>query len=578
MAVEKVIKLKVENGEAILNVQELNKALADTNKQTDGLKDTMANATEAIDKYTGGAASGFKAMVGGVKSFVMGMQTVKGALISTGLGAFVVVLGSLFAYFTQTSRGADKLAEVMGGLGAAVKVVIDRLVGFGEGMVKILSGDFKGGVDAIKDSFKGLGDEIARETKQGQALARQLDDIEDRERDLIKMRAEANREIAKARIIADDETKSIGERQKAVRKAFELENNVAKAEQKNAQSYVNYLKERIKLGESTDEDLLKLSESEARVNELRTESLRRQRRLETELKGLSTEAKAAAEEEAKAITEREAKATELGNERIKVEKEVAEIEKKAADARKLQQGQNVSAYNDMLNQMRSAGGTAQEQELAAAEQQYLALTTLAIKAGKSGVEATQIYEAKKREIKKKYSDEDRANELANAAASVQLAGQAFGALAQLSEALGKNNEKNAEKTFKITKALRIGEAIASTAAAIMMQFAVPQDALTGANFVKAGIVAVTGAAQIATIASAKFQPSGGGNPPTASTPSIPTSGPSAQPMTPNISFNNTENQLAGMLGRPMRAYVINQDITNANQLERRIRSSATIGG
>jgi hypothetical protein len=49
-------------------------------------------------------------------------------------------------------------------------------------------------------------------------------------------------------------------------------------------------------------------------------------------------------------------------------------------------------------------------------------------------------------------------------------------------------------------------------------------------------------------------------------------------MTPNISFNNTENQLAGMLGRPMRAYVINQDITNANQLERRIRSSATIGG
>lgn len=578
MAVEKVIKLKVENGEAILNVQELNKALTDTNKQTDGLNSTMANATEAIDKYTGGAASGFKAVVGGVKSFVLGLKTVKGALISTGLGAFVVVLGSLFAYFTQTSRGADEFAKVMGGVGAAVKVVIDRVVGLGESLVKLFSGDFKGAVEGVTNAFKGMGDEIARETKQGAALAEQLDNIEDRERDLIKMRAEANREIAKARIIADDETKSIGERQKAVRKAFELENNVAKAEQKNAQSYVSYLKERIKLGESTDEDLLKLAESEARVNELRTESLRRQRRLETELKGLSTEAKAAAEEEAKAITEREAKATELANERIKVEKEVAEIERKASDARKLQQGQNVSAYNDMLNQMRAAGGTAQEQELAAAEQQYLALTTLAIKAGKSTVEATQIYEAKKREIKKKYADQARADELANAAASVQLAGQSFGALAQLSEALGKGNEKNAEKTFKITKALRIGEAVASTAAAIMTQLAVPQDALTGANFVKAGIVAVTGAAQIATIASAKFQPSGGGGGNKPSSPSIPTAGASAQPMTPNISFNNTENQLAGMLGRPMRAYVINQDITNANQLERRIRSSATIGG
>jgi hypothetical protein len=577
MAVEKVIKLKVENGEAILNVQELNKALSDTNKQADGLSSTMASASEAIDKYTGGAASGFKAMLGGVKSFVVGMNTVKGALISTGLGAFVVVLGSLFAYFTQTSRGADEFAKIMGGVGAAVKVVIDRFVVLGEGLVKFFTGDFKGAVDSVKNAFKGLGDEIVNETKKGAALAEQLDNIEDRERDLIKMRAEANREIAKARIIADDETKSIEERQKAVRKAFDLENNVAKAEQANAQAYVKYLKEKKAIGESTDEDLLKQAEAEARVNELRTESLRRQRRLETELKGLRTEAKTAAEEEVKAIEEREKKAYDAATERIKVEKEVAEIEKKAADARKLAQGQNISAYNDMLTQMRNAGGTAQEQELAAAEQQYLALTTLAIKAGKSGVEATQLYESKKREIKEKYAKQDRANELANAAASVQLAGQAFGALAQLSEALGKGNEKNAEKTFKITKALRIGEAVASTAAAIMMQLAVPQDALTGANFVKAGIVAATGVAQIATIASAKFQPSGGVQGST-SAPSIPTSSPSAQPMTPNISFSNTENQLAGLLGRPMRAYVINQDITNANQLERRIRSSATIGG
>ena len=578
MAVEKVIKLKVENGEAILNVQELNKALSDTNKQTNALNTTMDAATGAIDKFTGGAASGFKAAFGGVKSFIGGLKGVKIAVIATGLGALVVILGSLFAYFTQTSRGADQMAKIMGGLGAAVKVVIDRVIGLGDSLVKLFSGDFKGAVEGVSNAFKGLGDEIARETKQGAALADQLDAIEDRERTLITMRANANREIAKARIIADDETKSIEERQKAVRKAFDLENNVAKAEQKNAQAYVKYLKDRKALGETTDEDLLALAEAEAKVNELRTESLRRQKKLETELKGLSTEAKAAAVEEAKAITEREAKATELANERIKVEKEVAEIERKTADARKIQQGQNISAYNDMLTQMRSAGGTAEQQELAAAEQQYLALTTLAIKAGKSTVEATQLYEAKKREIKKKYADEDRANELANAAASVQLAGQAFGALAQLSEALGKDNEKNAQKTFKITKALRIGEAIASTAAAIMMQFAVPQDALTGANFVKAGIVAATGAAQIATIASTKFQPSGGGGGNKPSSPSIPTAGASAQPMTPNISFNNTENQLAGMLGRPMRAYVINQDITNANQLERRIRSSATIGG
>jgi hypothetical protein len=577
MAVEKVIKLKVENGEALLSVEELNKALGQTNKEADALNETMDSATEAVDKFTGGAASGFKAVVGGVQTFLKSLTTLKGAIIATGLGALVVALGSLFTYFTQTSRGADKFAEIMGGVSAAVKVVIDRVIGLGESLVKLFSGDFKGAIEGVKNAFTGLGDEIIRETKAGAALAKQLDDIEDRERDLIKLRAEANREIAKARIIADDETKSIEERQKAVRRAFDLENSVAKAEQKNAQAYVKYLKDRIALGESTDEDLRNLAEAEAKVNDLRTESLRRQRRLETELKGLRNESKVAAEEEARAIEEREKKAFEAATERIKVEREVAEIEKKAAEARKLQQSQNVLAYNDMLAQMKGSLGTAQEQELAAAEQQYQQLLTSAIKAGKNTTEVTALYEQKKQQIKDKYAKEQRAKEIAQAAQSVELVGQSFGAIAQLTEALGKGNEKQAERTFKITKALRLAEAVANTAAAIMNQLAVPQDAPSGLNFVKAGIVAVTGAAQIATIAATKFQVASGGAG-RVSQPSIPTTSPTAQPLTPNIQFGATENQLAGLLGRPMRAYVVNQDITNANQLERRIRSSATIGG
>jgi chemotaxis protein histidine kinase CheA len=577
MAVEKVIKLKVENGEALINVQELNKALADTNKQTDNLNETMSSATESIDKFTGGAASGFKAVVSGVKTFLGSLTTLKGALIATGLGALVVVLGSLFTYFTQTSRGADQFAKIMGGVSAAVKVVLDRVIGLGESLVKLFSGDFKGAVEGVKNAFKGLGDEIARETREGARLAEQLDNIEDRERDLIKLRATANKEIAKARLIADDETKSIQEREKAVRKAFELENNVAKAEQKNAQAYVNYLKEQIALSESTDEDLRQLSEAQAKVSELQTENLRRNRRLEIELKGLRTEAKTAADEETKALEERTKKELEAGEERKKVEREVAEIQKKVADEKKLQQSQAVNSFNDALAQFRASNMTAQQQELAAAEQQYLALTTLAIKAGKDTTAVTAEYEEKKKQIKKKYADEERAREVAAAAQSVELVSQSLGAIAGLVDALGKGNEKNAEKNFKITKALRIAEAVASTAAAIMTQLAVPQDALTGANFVKAGIVAVTGATQIATIANTKFN-SGGATGGRVSQPSIPTSSPTAQPMTPNIRFQSVENQLAGIAGQPMRAYVVNQDITNANQLERRIRSSATIGG
>jgi multidrug resistance efflux pump len=166
----------------------------------------------------------------------------------------------------------------MGGLGAAVKVVIDRFVGLGESLVKFFTGDFKGAVEGIKSAFAGLGEEIAKETKAGSALARQLDDIEDRERDLIKMRAAANVQLTEARLIADDQTKSVEEREKAVRRVNELETKVAKAEQANAQAYVNYLKERKKLQETTDEDLLALAQAEAKVDEMRSESLRRQKK------------------------------------------------------------------------------------------------------------------------------------------------------------------------------------------------------------------------------------------------------------------------------------------------------------
>lgn len=577
MAVEKVIKLKVENGEAILNIQEVNKALADTNKQTDNLNETMSSATESIDKFTGGAASGFKAVVSGVKTFLGSLTTLKGALIATGLGALVVALGSLFTYFTQTSRGADKFAEIMGGVSAAVKVVIDRVVLLGEGIVQLFSGNFTKAIETVKNAFTGIGAEIVKETKAGAALAKQLDEIEDRERDLIRLRAKANLQITEARLIADDQTKSIEEREKAVRRASELEGKVAAAEQKNAQAYVKYLKERIKLGEATDEDLRQLAEKEAEVDRLRAETSRRNKKLQSELNQLKQEQKAlddAALERTKKLSEEEQKLADL---RKQWAMEDSAAREKNAIEQEATRKKNIDSFREALAQLRSSNMTAQQQELAAAEQQYTAITTLAIKAGKDTTALTAEYEEKKKQIKKKYADEERKREIESAAKSVELASQSLGAIANLVETLGKGNERNAEKNFKITKALRVAEAVASTAAAIMTQLAVPQDALTGANFVKAGIVAATGAAQIATIASTKFQKGGGGGS-RVSQPSIPTSAATATPLTPNIQFGGTENQLAGLLGQPMRAYVVNQDIQSANQLERKIRSSATIGG
>jgi len=83
----------------------------------------------------------------------------------------------------------------------------------------------------------------------------------------------------------------------------------------------------------------------------------------------------------------------------------------------------------------------------------------------------------------------------------------------LNEAFTKGGEKSARKSFQINKALSMAQAIMSTYQAVNAQLSVPQDAITGANYVKAGISLAMGLANVAKIAKTQFQataPSGGG--------------------------------------------------------------------
>jgi hypothetical protein len=464
----------------------------------------------------------------------------------------------------------------MGGVEAAVKVVLDRVVMLGESVTLVLSGKFSEAAEKATAAFKGIGAEIANEAKQGAALAEALDGVEDRERALIVLRAQSNKEIAKARMIADDTTKSTEVRIAAVQKAFKLEQSVANAEQKNARAYLKYLDDRIKMGESTDEDLKQRAEAQAKVLELETETLRRQKRLQGEVTSLRSEDKAKLEAYNKMREEANKKELEYQAFIKNGERETIELINKTNAAR-------VNAlveFNNQVNKIRGIAQTDKERDLAQIEADGLAAMRLLIESGKATEgKAAELEAAKRtamRKVNEKYDKLDQQREMANNAKKLELTGQAFGALAQLSEAFSKGGEKNAKKTFAITKALRLGEAVANTAAAIMNQLATTPGP---AGFVQAGIAAVTGAAQIATIAKSKFE----AGKTTAEAPSVGGAASSASSggggFTPNISFTGIgQNPLAGMFGQPMQAYVVGQQMNNANMLERRIRNSATFGG
>ena len=111
----------------------------------EGLNDSIEQGTGALDKMTGGAITAFKGVVGGVKKAVLGMKTLKGAMMATGIGALVVVVGSLVAYFTQTKRGAEALQVATAALGAVMGQLTDAASWLGETLINV----FTSPMDAI---------------------------------------------------------------------------------------------------------------------------------------------------------------------------------------------------------------------------------------------------------------------------------------------------------------------------------------------------------------------------------------------------------------------------------------------
>lgn len=167
------------------------------------------------------------------------LKLLKIALISTGIGAIVVLLGSLVAWFSKTQAGIDLANKALAALGAAFDVIIDRASKFGGAIVKLFSGDWNGALGDMKDSFKGIGDEIAREVELAYKLEEQLQKL-NREQTLLDFRrAAANTRVKELNKIIEDQTKSTEERIEAAKELEKIETDLAKAELENAEALLN---------------------------------------------------------------------------------------------------------------------------------------------------------------------------------------------------------------------------------------------------------------------------------------------------------------------------------------------------
>ena len=244
------------------------------------------------------------------------LKLLKVAFISTGIGVFVVALGSLVSYLSRTQAGIELANKVMASLGATVDVLIDRASKLGSALVNLFSGNFRQAGEDAKAIFSGIGEEIAEETKLAWELSDVLNEIDKREVMLSMSRAANRAEIEKLKKVADDTTLSTNERIKAAEKAAKIEQDdlkiqtqLAEARLANSLGFtqmndeVRKLIEQIKAGDitadevisklglsqSTIEDLKEFREQYVQLQELQEDSYGRQTELQNTLNGIREE-------------------------------------------------------------------------------------------------------------------------------------------------------------------------------------------------------------------------------------------------------------------------------------------------
>jgi hypothetical protein len=604
MAAVEIIEIKGDATSAIAALKAVGIEADKTQSKAKETNEAISSGLEALDKRTGGAVSAFKSLQSGIGGAIKSFGTLKGAIIATGLGALLVAVTSLVTYFKNTERGGDALAVVLGALDAVVGKLTDVLVKLGEGLFAAfqnpqqaikdfgkllkenivnriegllellpalgkaiglaLKGQFSAaaktaadaagkialGVENVTDKVAAAGaaavefsKSLAAAAKEGARVAGLLNDVEDAERALIVERAKANKQIAEARFVADDLTKSTEERIAAVLKAGELEESVAAKEIKNQKLRLSALQAQARISETNEEQLVAIAEAEARVSELEQASIARKRRLGTEVKGLRAEEKAAADE------------------KIKAEEAFAALQEKAASDYAVSQGALLDkAFETLL--------TDQQREINAVRDKYFALLQLDELSAEQRVALEEKQSAEIVAITKKTTDATTALEKAAQDSKAAMVNQSIDAV---QGALG--------AVFKNSKAVATANVIVDAAQAAVGIFknstSLPEPFGSINRGIQLAALAATTVASIRNINAA--EPTGGGSPPaTITSPSAP-----SQPPQFNVVGQGGVNQLAQSIGgqfqQPIRAYVVGGDVTTSQQLQRQRVRTATFG-
>ena len=225
---KEVLELQVDS-----NIKQVTKDQKEWNKEIKKTKDNIEDVNEEGKEVVAemqllgfsinGLKSAWSSAAAGAKFL---FRSIKAGIISTGVGAFVVALGSVAAWFTQTKQGAEFLERALAGLGAGFKVLIDRVAKFGGGVKKLFTGEVMAGLLEMGFAFRKIGDEIQNDIALTVAFKKSQQELADSQREVNVETAKQRAEVERLKLIAEDVTKSTSVRLKAAQDAFNIENKL----------------------------------------------------------------------------------------------------------------------------------------------------------------------------------------------------------------------------------------------------------------------------------------------------------------------------------------------------------------
>lgn len=555
--------------------REVNKSVEEAKK---GQKE-QTNIIRAIDKLTGGYATkiiklkkGFISGFGAVKNFIKGLSGIKKALIATGVGALVVGLATVIAYWEEITalfdNGSKALQKQADEQRKNVKASDEQLALL-EQQEKILSLQGKSTENIVAEKRKVLLLQQEQNTALLETLKLQLEKEKSQVRELSffeKAQIATLEALGQYEAAAKIRAKGMMASEEELDKIKELEEEIQQTKLKSGQidiALATIDKNKKDAREKDAKDRKEKQDKELKeIERQNKEKLRLEKEYQDRLKNLKDRIR-----EAEAVTEDEQRALKL--EKLKEEnkqlmaealafgllsedliKSLREREKALKDEFKLEDQEKKIVELELDKEFDDLNF---EEKRAVLQTQRQLVQ-----------EDETLSDEQKLQLKKQFDDAEIKLDNAVKNAKLDNAQAISGAIGGLQSLAGEST----------TAGKALGVASATIDTYVGANKALAQGGIAG-TAAAIGIIA-SGLANVKNIVSTKVPSTKGGSPST----SVSTPASSPQPPSFNIVGATETSQLAeavaGQTQEPVQAYVVSNDVTTAQSLENNIVEGATL--